>query len=297
MPELPEVETVRRDLARHLVGARITGAEVWRERSIRQQPGGRAEFLAEVSGQTIAAVSRRGKFLWLDFGNGTALQAHLGMSGQLLVRAAPVEHPHLRVRLWVTGAPDDTTALDFVDQRTFGHLLAVELVETETGMVPASLSHIAPDALDLLLAAGTPARQAAVAAIGRRGTAIKALLLQQGLVSGIGNIYADEALWRARINPQAPASTLTEAQIEEALTAAATVMGESLAAGGTSFDELYVDALGRSGAFQHHLSVYGRAGEPCPRCGTPIAKVTLQGRGTHFCPACQVLPAAAAPTV
>ncbi|ACZ31290.1 formamidopyrimidine-DNA glycosylase [Xylanimonas cellulosilytica DSM 15894] len=332
MPELPEVETVRDGLARHVVGARVREVEVLRDYSVRRQDGGPSAFASLIEGATLTAAARRGKFLWLplaaapvvepvettpldpagvvstgsttDAGSTTrtALLAHLGMSGQLLVRDGrdPWAHPHLRVRLHLTGAPTGATALDFVDQRTFGHLAVVGLVPTPDGApgglgtdepaVPGPVAHIARDLLDPELAPGTPGRAAVIAAVRRRRTGIKRALLDQTLVSGIGNIYADEALWRARVHYARATDVLRPVEVARVLDAAEDVMREALAVGGTSFDTLYVNVNGESGYFARGLAAYGRAGEPCPRCGTPIVRDTFMNRSAHWCPRCQPRP-------
>ena len=305
MPELPEVETVRDGLARLVVGARVTGVEVRRDYSVRRHDGGPGSFASRLEGAVLAAAARRGKYLWLPTGSDAALLAHLGMSGQLLVRDGrdPWEHPHLRVRLHLDGSPSGATALDFVDQRTFGHLAVVGLVSTHDGgpggcgaerpAIPAPIAHIARDLLDPSLAPGTAGRAAVVAALRRRRTEVKRALLDQGLVSGIGNIYADEALWRAGLHYARATDALRPVQVTRLLDAAEAVMREALAAGGTSFDALYVDVNGESGYFARGLAAYGRAGEPCPRCGTPIRRDAFMNRSSFWCPRCQPRPRAA----
>ncbi|MCL2594670.1 MAG: bifunctional DNA-formamidopyrimidine glycosylase/DNA-(apurinic or apyrimidinic site) lyase [Promicromonosporaceae bacterium] len=312
MPELPEVETVRDGLMKHVLGARIVEAQVLCDRSVRPQPGGAAEFADRLVGHTITAVVRRGKFLWLPLSavaspaeTSAALIAHLGMSGQLLVRDEATEHRHLRARLQLADTPSEAKYLDFVDQRIFGYLAVVDLVPTPDGLpgglgfaaptLPAVAAHIARDLLDPALAAGTPGRRRVVDAIRRRRVAIKTALLNQELVSGIGNIYADEALWRAGLHYAQPVGTLTETQVENLLAAAENVMCEALAAGGTSFDALYVNATGEPGYFERSLAAYGREGAPCPRCATPIRREPFQNRSSFFCPKCQNTPAVESP--
>ena len=315
MPELPEVETVRDGLARLVVGARVTGVEVRRDYSVRRHDGGPESFANRLEGATLVAAARRGKYLWLPTARpggtdgavgagaaGPALLAHLGMSGQLLVRDGrnPWEHPHLRVRLHLDGAPSGATALDFVDQRTFGHLAVVDLVPTSDGAaggfgadhpaLPAPVAHIARDLLDPVLAPGTPGRAAVVAALRRRRTEVKRALLDQTLVSGVGNIYADEALWRAGLHYARATDTLRPIQVTRLLDAAEAVMREALVVGGTSFDALYVNVNGESGYFARGLNAYGREGEPCPRCGTPIRRDAFMNRSSFWCPRCQPRP-------
>ncbi len=302
MPELPEVETVRDGLARHVVGARVGEVEVLRDYSVRHHDGGPSSFAGAIEGATLTAAVRRGKYLWLPVSPGTALLAHLGMSGQLLVRDGrdPWVHPHLRVRLHLSGAPTGASALDFVDQRTFGHLAVVALVPTpddaaggrgtDAPLVPGPVAHIARDLLDPQVASGTPGRSALIAAVRRRRTGIKRALLDQSLVSGVGNIYADEALWRARLHYARATDALRPVEVARVLDAAEEVMREALAVGGTSFDALYVNVNGESGYFARGLAAYGREGEPCPRCGTPIARATFMNRSAHWCPRCQPRP-------
>ncbi|WP_425956568.1 bifunctional DNA-formamidopyrimidine glycosylase/DNA-(apurinic or apyrimidinic site) lyase [Xylanimonas sp. McL0601] len=305
MPELPEVETVRDGLARLVLGARVRDVEVFRDYSVRRHDGGARSFADQLRGRTLVAAARRGKFLWLPLGDGAALLAHLGMSGQLLVRdgSDPWVHPHLRVRVHLEHAPSGGTALDFVDQRTFGHLAVVDLVPTPEGApgglgtdepaVPAPVAHIGRDLLDPVLARGGPGRAAVVDAVRRRRTGVKRALLDQTLVSGVGNIYADEALWRARLHYARATDTMRAADVHRLLDAAEDVMREALAVGGTSFDTLYVNVNGESGYFSRGLAVYGREGEPCPRCGTPIRREPFMNRSAYTCPRCQRRPSAA----
>ncbi|MDQ0373323.1 bifunctional DNA-formamidopyrimidine glycosylase/DNA-(apurinic or apyrimidinic site) lyase [Cellulomonas humilata] len=295
MPELPEVETVRDGLARHVLGRTVTGVEVRRDYSVRRHVDGPLDFAGRLRGRRLDAAVRRGKFLWLLLDeDDDALMAHLGMSGQLLVRAAGQErpeHPHLRVRLDL----DDGSALDFVDQRTFGHLSVPDLVPTPDGapgglgsprpVVPEPVAHIARDLLDPVLD-----RAALVAAVRRRKTGIKRALLDQTVVSGIGNIYADEGLWRAQLHYARPTETLRRAEVERALDGAAEVMTEALVQGGTSFDALYVNVNGASGYFDRSLAVYGQEGRPCPRCGTPVRRDEFMNRSSYSCPRCQPRP-------
>ena len=296
MPELPEVETVRDGLARHVLGRTVTGVQVHRDYSVRRHDGGPLDFAARLRGRPLTAAVRRGKFLWLLLGtDDDALLAHLGMSGQLRVHPPgddeAVEHPHLRVRLEL----DDGSRLDFVDQRTFGHLAVPDLVPTPDGgagglgsalaALPAPAAHIARDVLDPALEGA-----AVVDAIRSRRTGLKRALLDQTLVSGIGNIYADEGLWRAQLHYARPTAALRRADGQRLLAAEAQVMREALAAGGTSFDALYVAVNGASGYFDWSLAVYGQAGRPCPRCGTPVRRDEFMNRSSYFCPRCQPRP-------
>lgn len=298
MPELPEVEVVRAGLEALVRHATIVAVDIKRESSVRLTPGGAGAFADAVIGGRIDEVARRGKFLWMplagaDAGEALSLSAHLGMSGQFRVFAgmAPEPHSHCRARIGLV-KNDAALTLDFLDQRTFGYLHAERLVPTPDGLpgglgtdravVPVSVSHIARDALDPHLALAASAR---ALTRGKRG--IKQVLLDQTVVSGIGNIYADEALWLARIHPARPAESLSAAAARRLLHAARDVMEAALLQGGTSFDALYVNVNGESGYFSRSLHAYGRGGEPCARCGTPLARAALGGRSTHWCPTCQ----------
>jgi formamidopyrimidine-DNA glycosylase len=310
VPELPEVETVRDGLARHVIGGVVTDVEVLRDYSVRRHDGGPAAFRDQLLGQRLDAAVRRGKFLWLPLGRtgvygapegapAAALLAHLGMSGQLLVRSGggvADRSPHLRVRVLLEPAGGgDALALDFVDQRTFGHLSVQDLVPTPDGApgglgaglaaVPEPVVHIARDLLDPALR-----RDDVVAAVRRRRTGVKRALLDQTVVSGVGNIYADEALWRARLHYARATDTLRRPEAHRLLDAAAEVMGEALVQGGTSFDALYVNVNGQSGYFSRSLAVYGQEGEPCPRCGTPVRRDEFMNRSAYTCPRCQPRP-------
>lgn len=296
MPELPEVETVRSGLARYVVGRTVREVEVRRDSTVRRHDGGPEGFAAELAGRELTAAVRRGKFLWLMLDDGRALMAHLGMSGQMLVQPSQAaEHRHLRARLILSGRDD--VVLDFVDQRTFGHLSVWPLVPTpdgapggqgsEVAAVPVPVSHIARDLLDPHLD-----HAALVAAVRRRRTGIKRALLDQTLVSGVGNIYADEALWRARVHGAAPTSTMRRDRVVRVLDAADEVMREALLAGGTSFDCLYVNVNGASGYFDRSLAVYGRAGHECRRCGAIVVREAFMNRSSFRCPQCQPVPRA-----
>lgn len=279
MPELPEVEVVRRGLDRGLVGRRIQEVGVEHPRALRRHLGGAADFRARLVGRTVVAACRRGKYLWLPLDSGDALTAHLGMSGQLLV-ADPRAASPVHLRVWMTFA-DGGPALRFVDQRTFGALL----VDPGGARLPSVVAHIARDPLDPDF---DPAR--ASAALRRRRTGVKRALLDQTLVSGIGNIYADEALWRAGLHYARATDRLVPGQVRDLLAAVRDVLTESLEAGGTSFDALYVSAEGVSGLFERDLAVYGRAGLPCRRCGTPLRREPFMNRSSYLCPRCQPRP-------
>jgi formamidopyrimidine-DNA glycosylase len=280
VPELPEVEVVRVGLDAHAVGRTLASVEVLHPRAIRRHLPGSADFSGRLAGHTLVAARRRGKYLWVDLDDDLALLAHLGMSGQLLVQpvGAPDEK-HLRVRFRFT---DDGPELRFVDQRTFGGLLLDDLVTVAGTSVPAAVSHIARDPMDPLFDL-----TAAVTALRRRRTELKRALLDQTVVSGIGNIYADEALWRSRLHWTRPTDRLSAVKAREVLTTATDVMREALGQGGTSFDALYVNVNGQSGYFDRSLAVYGQEGLPCGRCGTPIRREPFMNRSSFFCPRCQ----------
>ncbi len=294
MPELPEVEVVRRGLADHVVGRTISRALLTGARVARRHAAGPADLAARVAGARVLAADRRGKYLWLVLeppqDDPQALVVHLGMSGQLLVEApdAPREkHLHASVDF-----ADDGPQLRFVDQRTFGGLALAPLLadrhpapEGHAHGIPQPVAHIAPD---LLEPAHDPA--AAVRRVRAKDSEIKRVLLDQTVVSGVGNIYADEALWRAGVHGRRPASALSGPAIGRLLDHAADVMRDALDQGGTSFDALYVDVNGASGYFTRFLHSYGRAGEPCSRCGTLIVREPFMNRSSYFCPRCQRRP-------
>jgi formamidopyrimidine-DNA glycosylase len=279
MPELPEVETVREGLSRWVVGRTIELVEVRHPRSVRRHAAGGADFAAALVGRTITAARRRGKYLWLALDSDDAIVGHLGMSGQLLLLdgAAPAG-PHLRVRVTFT---DGGAELRFVDQRTFGGLA----LSPGGATLPAEIAHIARDPFD---PAFDPDRF--VAAIGARRTGVKRALLDQTLISGVGNIYADEALWRAGVHGARGCAELTRPAVRRLLGHVTDVMREALHLGGTSFDALYVNVNGESGYFDRSLAVYGQEGLPCPRCGTAIRREPFMNRSSFSCPRCQPRP-------
>jgi formamidopyrimidine-DNA glycosylase len=311
VPELPEVEVVRRGLSARVTGRTVAGVEVRHPRAVRRHLPGADDLVSRLRGRTVVDVRRRGKYLWLDLAprvHGPASDAsqparadgaqggpemadealvmHLGMSGQLLVQpaAAPPE-VHLRVRF---GFADGDPELRFVDQRTFGGLALEPLVPAgELETVPASVAHIARDPLDPRYDLERTA-----ARLRRKHTGVKRALLDQTLVSGIGNIYADEALWRAGLHGERPTDRLTRQQALDVLTSASDVMRESLGEGGTSFDALYVNVNGQGGYFERSLAAYGREGQPCDRCGTPIVRQAFMNRSSFSCPRCQPSPRA-----
>lgn len=295
MPELPEVDVVRAGLAPAVIGARVTSVEVHDVRALTRHVGTSADFEAQLTGSVISEAARRGKFLWLPISDDRAVVGHLGMSGQILLReaGAPAER-HERVRIMIDHPVHGELAVVFADQRTFGSLAIDHMVPTIDGapagwgttlsMIPSQVAHIARDPLDDAFDAG-----AFRVAIAKKASAIKRVLLDQTVVSGIGNIYADESLWATRLHPEQPANTLSARKVTELLGAVRAVLLKALAEGGTSFDAQYVNVNGQAGYFAHSLNAYGRQGKPCDRCGNPIVRESFMNRGSHFCPRCQRL--------
>ena len=303
MPELPEVEVVRAGLAPAVTGATVLGVSVQDERALTRHSGDGAHFEAAVTGRVVRGAARRGKFLWLPVeardasaDPAQAVVGHLGMSGQLLLRApgaAPERHE--RVRFDIAHPRHGELSIVFADQRTFGSLALDELVPTTDGApgglgtaeasVPSQVAHIARDPLDPAFSDAGFRR-----ALSRKDSAIKRVLLDQTVASGIGNIYADESLWAARIHPETPARMLSTRAVGRLLAEVRHVLEKALAEGGTSFDAQYVNVNGQAGYFAHSLNAYGRTGEPCPRCGRPIVRVSFTNRSSHFCPRCQRSP-------
>lgn len=271
MPELPEVESVRPGLEGYLPGRTFERVEVLHPRANRGQEGPLDQLLV---GREIGGVARRGKFMWIEFADENlhdpgrdVLFVHLGMSGQM--RVGETNSKHVRIRASLSGGVN----LYFIDQRTFGYWLLAPWLK---------IAHIAPDPLEPDFDIVAAARR-----IRAKKTAVKTALLDQTVVSGIGNIYADEALWAAQVQPQKKASTLRQRDAIALIDAAASVMRAALKVGGTSFDALYVNVNGESGYFERSLHAYGRTGAPCDRCGTELVRVVVGGRSTHFCPRCQ----------
>ncbi|GAA1107632.1 bifunctional DNA-formamidopyrimidine glycosylase/DNA-(apurinic or apyrimidinic site) lyase [Arthrobacter flavus] len=342
MPELPEVEVVRRGLARWVVGRTIDDVDVLDVRSIRRHGLGVEDFSGNLVGARVLDVVRRGKFLWMPLAppaetgttgsvvatssaapSGTApsgvpphgaapvaLMAHLGMSGQLLVKdAGSPEEKHLRVRLTLSAVDDPADGplpqeLRFVDQRIFGGLFVTSMVSTTDGhpgglgesplpLIPVEASHIARDPLDPAFSF-----DGFFSTLRRRKTGIKRALLDQGLISGIGNIYADEALWAAKVHYARPTDVMRRADALRLIDACRDVMLRALDAGGTSFDSLYVNVNGSSGYFERSLNAYGREGEPCTRCAADplcdgvslIRREMFMNRSSFSCPRCQPKP-------
>jgi formamidopyrimidine-DNA glycosylase len=276
VPELPEVETVRKGLAHFAKGFTIASARDLHPRLLKEAS---VAPLDAVVGGRIKEVNRRGKFLWFTLDRDVALVAHLGMTGQFLFprndRPAP---GHVRAHFELKKGVKRRD-LVFNDQRTFGWLSVEELQDG----VPTSAQHIAVDPFD-------PAfdRDEVIAKIRSRKAAIKSVILNQELMSGVGNIYADESLWRSRIHPEVPANELSVKKVGALVDAATLVMAEAIEVGGTSFDAMYINVNGESGFFETSLAAYGQEGEPCPRCGRQIRRIAFGNRSSHFCPKCQV---------
>ncbi|MER0448547.1 bifunctional DNA-formamidopyrimidine glycosylase/DNA-(apurinic or apyrimidinic site) lyase [Streptomyces sp. Edi4] len=288
MPELPEVEVVRRGLERWVAGRTVTDVEVLHPRAVRRHPAGGDDFAARLKGHRIGVARRRGKYLWLPLADTDAsVLGHLGMSGQLLVQPqdAPDEK-HLRIR--IRFQDELGTELRFVDQRTFGGLSLHDTAANSSDGLPDVIAHIARDPLDPEFD-----DEAFFVALRLKRTTVKRALLDQTLISGVGNIYADEALWRARLHYNRPTATLNRPKAAELLGHAREVMNAALAVGGTSFDSLYVNVNGESGYFDRSLDAYGREGEPCRRCGTAMRRRAWMNRSSYYCPKCQRAPRAA----
>lgn len=280
MPELPEVEVVRRGLEEHVVGRHVSRARITGVRVARRHDAGPDDLAQRLHDVTVTAASRRGKYLWLALDGEDALIVHLGMSGQMLVEPAdaPLEkHCHARFDF-----DDDGPQLRFVDQRTFGGLALSPLRHDG---IPESVAHIAPDPFEPVYD-----QAAVVRRMRQRDSAVKRALLDQTLVSGIGNIYADEALWRAKVHGERLCSSLTRPALARILEHAREVMAEALGQGGTSFDALYVNVNGASGYFDRSLHAYGRAGTPCDRCGSIMRREQFMNRSSFSCPVCQPRP-------
>lgn len=294
MPELPEVEVVRKGLHEHIVGSTFDTVEVLHPRAVRyNEPG--IDLADYLPGLAVTGTGRRGKFMWLELSDGNALMVHLRMSGQMIVGEPGLVHsPHLRIRALLHDG-GSVRELDFIDQRTFGSWQVAsmspdilpapaEAEGTLPRLVPDLIPHIAPDpfedAFDIVEAART---------IRRKNVAVKTILLDQSVVSGIGSIYADEAMWAAGVKPTRKGKALRQRDAVRLLQESRAVMARALDAGGTSFDSLYVNVNGASGYFSRSLNAYGQGGKPCPRCGTPIARTVVNGRSSYFCPVCQTL--------
>lgn len=313
---------VRAGLEPAVTGALITGVEVFDVRSLKRHNSVLGDFPALLEGRRLEAAVRRGKFLWFPILERSdepgleshllpdssvaevvpaahsrfALVTHLGMSGQVLLRSPGTsEDGLLRIRISIEHPSHGELWVNFVDQRIFGSMSVDTMVPTPDGFaagrgsalaaLPSQVAHISRDPLD-------PAFSDAVfkRAVGKTTSGIKRVLLNQNVISGVGNIYADESLWAARIHPEQQANTLSAVKITRLLAEVRSVLVKALAEGGTSFDAQYVNVNGASGYFAHSLNAYGQQGKPCPRCGTPIVRVSFMNRGSHFCPRCQPAP-------
>jgi len=275
MPELPEVETTRLHLEPALVGRRIVGVEVRHPRMVRRQPFP-ADFGGRMQGRTIERLRRHGKFLMADLSGDLVWVTHLGMSGRISLTEPDAPYvPHSNVVVGVEGG----TEMRFVDPRTFGFVV----VYTPEELDASSLGGLGPDALTDLPGAAELQRR-----LTGRTAPIKALLLDQGLIAGLGNIYADEALHRARISPLRPGGSVDRAEAGRLRLAIRRTLADGLRWGGTSLDDLaYLLPDGRAGEFTSRLRAYGREDEPCGVCGTPIRRTVVRSRSTHWCPTCQ----------
>jgi formamidopyrimidine-DNA glycosylase len=292
VPELPEVEVVRAGLEPAVDGATVASVVVFDERSLRRHEGPAEDFVDRLVGARMRAPERRGKFLWIPLEGGDdsssageAVAIHLGMSGQVLLRARDVDDERTRIRLEIDHPEHGHLRLNFVDQRIFGSMSIVPLVPTADHpqqLVPAVVTHIARDPLDARFD-----ERATIERMQKKSSGIKRVLLDQTTISGIGNIYADEALWAAKLHYDQPANTLSLPALRRLITEVRAVLGKALDEGGTSFDAQYVNVNGASGYFSHSLNAYGQQGRPCPRCGTPIVRERFMNRGSHFCPRCQ----------
>ncbi len=296
MPELPEVEVVRRGIEPYTRDWVVDRVRVYDPRSLKRHDGPEEDFIERLTGRTLHGAVRRGKFLWIPVGDGEALVCHLGMSGQVLLGDAPSQFgPLLRVALELVGPGEQRMVWGFVDQRLFGSLAIDTLVDSGSDApagyghpspdIPRQVAHIARDALDQAFD-----EQAVVRKIRQKTSGIKRVLLDQGVLSGVGNIYADEALWRARLHYDYPANRLTAKKARELLGHIRDVFGQALEDGGTSFDWQYVNVNGQSGYFSQSLNAYGQDGHPCPRCGRPIRREPFMNRSSFRCPRCQPTP-------
>jgi formamidopyrimidine-DNA glycosylase len=275
VPELPEVETVRSGLSELVVGYRINEVQ---ELHPRVRKSSSLAPISAIAGARITGVNRRGKYLWFELDRPQVLAAHLGMSGQFLFQEKDRPTAKHARAVFKISKGNHKKELVFNDQRTFGWLSVEELVDG----APTSVAHIGLDPFDLRFD-----KPMAVQNYTRRHVKIKTALLSQAIMSGVGNIYADEGLWRAKVHPEVLTSEMSRTKIELVVDSAIQVMSEAIAQGGTSFDDLYINVNGESGFFEQSLSAYGQTDKPCPRCGTPIKRILVGQRSSHFCPRCQ----------
>jgi formamidopyrimidine-DNA glycosylase len=291
MPELPEVEVVRAGLEPVITGASISAVTIFDDRALRRHDGPSEDFVERLSGRGILSAKRRGKFIWLPLGpisaeeTAEALVIHLGMSGQVLLRDRETDDALTRIRIDFSKDGDSPSRLNFVDQRLFGSMAIdrlVPAVDLPGELLPSRVAHIARDPLDPIFDESLFFDR-----LRRKQTGIKRALLDQTLVSGIGNIYADESLWAAKIHYDQFAASLSRERAKTLLGSVREVLEKALAEGGTSFDTQYVNVNGASGYFSHSLNAYGQQGKECPRCGRPIVRESFMNRGSHFCPYCQ----------
>jgi formamidopyrimidine-DNA glycosylase len=285
VPELPEVEVVRAGLEPAVTGARVASVTIFDERSLRRHDGPAEDFIDRLVGRTMLTPLRRGKFMWIPLDGGAeAVVTHLGMSGQVLLRDTSTDDARTRIRIDLQHPAHGPLRLNFVDQRIFGSMAIDSLVPSVDGgdVVPSKVVHIARDPLDERFDDAL-----FLARLARKNTTIKRALLDQTLISGIGNIYADESLWAARVHYDQPTAALSRARAKLLLAEVRLVLRKALAEGGTSFDAQYLNVNGQSGYFAHSLNAYGQQGKPCPRCGRPIIRESFMNRGSHFCGFCQ----------
>ncbi|WP_199280350.1 bifunctional DNA-formamidopyrimidine glycosylase/DNA-(apurinic or apyrimidinic site) lyase [Salinibacterium sp. CAN_S4] len=285
MPELPEVEVVRAGLEPAVTGASVASVTIFDERSLRRHDGPAEDFIDRLVGRTMLTPLRRGKFMWIPLDGGVeAVVTHLGMSGQVLLRDTETDDARTRIRVDLQHPEHGPLRLNFVDQRLFGSMAIDSLVPSVDGgdVVPSKVVHIARDPLDERFDDAL-----FLSRLARKNTTIKRALLDQTLISGIGNIYADESLWAAKVHYEQPTATLSRARAKLLLAEVRLVLRKALAEGGTSFDAQYLNVNGQSGYFAHSLNAYGQQGKPCPRCGRPIIRESFMNRGSHFCSFCQ----------
>lgn len=283
VPELPEVEVVRAGLEPAIVDAIVESVTVFDSRSLKRHDARRGDFVGLLIGERVLSAQRRGKFMWFPLGSGDALVTHLGMSGQVLLRTpdAPPDR-HLRIQCELAQAGQPRRLMSFVDQRIFGSMAVDELVESGGRVVPSQVAHISADPLEASFD-----DDLFIARLRKKNTGVKRALLDQTLISGVGNIYADESLWASEIYFDKPGSMLSRSEATTLLAEVRAVLTKALGEGGTSFDSQYLNVNGEAGYFAHSLNAYGQQGKPCPRCGTLIKRVSFMNRGSHFCPTCQ----------